>query len=97
MIQDVSNNQGSTKDSMQDSFVPGVPCKAHSLLLWGIATDLTTDSKEIGENLEVLKSWSCHLLPRLDSALLKENEIEVQSQESLQKPNINLVALENFI
>lgn len=65
--------------------------------LCGMGIDLTTDSKEIGENLEVLKSWSCHLLPRLDSALLKENEIEVQSQESLQKPNINLVALENFI
>lgn len=48
-------------------------------------------------NLEVLKSWSYHLLPRLNSVWLKKMEINVQSQESLQNANINFVSLENFV
>lgn len=93
----MGNNQGNIQDSLQDSFVPGMPYKAHSFLLQGIATYHTIDSKEIGENLEVAKPSCYHLLSRLNSALLKKIEIKAKSQESPQNASINLVALENVI
>lgn len=54
-------------------------------------------AKKWEKNLEVLKPYCYHLLPRLNSALLKKIEIKAKSQESLQNIDVNLVALENAI
>lgn len=84
--------------------VPRTACKIH--LFQKYHRKLTASFYEallrILQQTSRRKSWSTkarshHLLPRLDSSLLKKMEIKVQSQGSLQNANINPVALENFI
>lgn len=95
MIWDVGDNQGSTKDSVQDWSVLEIPCTAHSFLSMRHCYG-TYNTQQRNRR----KSWSTKALKTsfatwIGFYLAKENGNK--SQESVLNANITLVALDNFI